>query len=220
MTEKDEVLATFRIRSSDWKDFQAIAKAAGTNATRALLEFIAWYRSGNRISQSDDRNIDNLEKLIDARINAISASKPQKLQTNLYKNIDTRVSELESKVSNIEINLDKIIDKLEAQKQPANEVALAWYKKVEVEMQQLESENQILRERNQNLEKEVSRLTKVNNDEATLQQMRDRVLKTLTAGKGKVATTSPQYKAAAKALDRFVDELRKSTPVSTQQNLQ
>lgn len=45
--------------------------------------------------------------------------------------------------------------------------------------------------------------------------MRDRVLKTLTSGKGKVATTSPQYKTAARALDKFISELRESAPTST-----
>jgi len=52
-------------------------------------------------------------------------------------------------------------------------------------------------------------------DQPFLLAVRDRVLKSLTSGKGKVASTSPQFKTAAKALDRFILELRESTPVST-----
>ena len=51
-------------------------------------------------------------------------------------------------------------------------------------------------------------------DQPFLLAVRDRVLKSLT-GKGKIGTFSPQYKFAAKALDRFILELRESTPVST-----
>ena len=47
-----------------------------------------------------------------------------------------------------------------------------------------------------------------------LQSVRNQILKSLVTGKGKVATTSPQYKTAAKVLDRFVEELQKSIPVS------
>lgn len=59
----------------------------------------------------------------------------------------------------------------------------------------------------------------MSNDAATqsppdYQAMRDRVLKTLVTGRGKVATVSPQYKTAARAMDRFIEEL-KSTPIST-----
>jgi hypothetical protein len=48
-----------------------------------------------------------------------------------------------------------------------------------------------------------------------LQLVRDRILKSLITGRSNVATTSPQYKAAAKVLDRFVEELQKSIPCST-----
>ena len=47
-----------------------------------------------------------------------------------------------------------------------------------------------------------------------LQSIRSSILKSLTTGRSKVATTSPQYKAAAKVLDRFVEELQKSIPSS------
>ena len=47
-----------------------------------------------------------------------------------------------------------------------------------------------------------------------LQSVRSSILKSLITGRSKVATTSPQYKTAARALDRFVEELQKSIPVS------
>ena len=34
--------------------------------------------------------------------------------------------------------------------------------------------------------------------------VRDSVLKSLTSGKGKIATTSPQYRTTSKALDKFI----------------
>jgi hypothetical protein len=40
-----------------------------------------------------------------------------------------------------------------------------------------------------------------------LQAIRSRILKSLTQGKNKVATTPPQYKTAAKVLDKFISEL-------------
>jgi len=52
-----------------------------------------------------------------------------------------------------------------------------------------------------------------------LQAIRSRILKSLTQGKNKVATTPPQYKTAAKVLDKFISELvaysGESTPLST-----
>ena len=47
-------------------------------------------------------------------------------------------------------------------------------------------------------------------EQTNLVEMRDRILKTLTYGKRKVATTSPQYKTAAVALDKFILALRES----------
>lgn len=44
-------------------------------------------------------------------------------------------------------------------------------------------------------------------DPVDYEAIRDRVLKSLTTGRGSFASTSPQYKAAAKVLDRFIAEL-------------
>jgi hypothetical protein len=47
-----------------------------------------------------------------------------------------------------------------------------------------------------------------------------RVLKSLTVGRRAVGTTSSQFKSAVKTLDRFIEELQKSTPVSTPESTQ
>ncbi|MHC5823185.1 MAG: hypothetical protein ACYT04_46970 [Nostoc sp.] len=39
------------------------------------------------------------------------------------------------------------------------------------------------------------------------QEIRDRVLKSLTTGRGSFASTSPQYRAASRALDRFIAQI-------------
>ena len=89
---------------------------------------------------------------------------------------------------------------------------------LKAQIEQLQSENESLKQQNQELQQELS------NRGATpapqlpdLYLIRDRILKslTLTVGKGKVASTSPQYKTAARALDRFILELRESTSAST-----
>ena len=51
-------------------------------------------------------------------------------------------------------------------------------------------------------------------DKRSLLAARDRILKSLITGRSKVASTSPQYKTAAKVLDKFIEEVQKSTPVS------
>ena len=87
---------------------------------------------------------------------------------------------------------------------------------LKAQIEQLQSENESLKQQNQELQQELSNLAAP--DVLPLpdyEAVRDRVLRTLTSGKGKVATTSPQYKTAARALDRFILELRESTPTST-----
>lgn len=39
------------------------------------------------------------------------------------------------------------------------------------------------------------------------QIIRDRILKSLTTGRGRIAPSAPQYKSAVKALDRFIAEI-------------
>jgi hypothetical protein len=41
------------------------------------------------------------------------------------------------------------------------------------------------------------------------QGVRDRVLKSFTTGRGRIAPSAPQYRAAAKALDKFIVELER-----------
>ncbi|MCW5319349.1 hypothetical protein GTQ43_39020 [Nostoc sp. KVJ3] len=40
------------------------------------------------------------------------------------------------------------------------------------------------------------------------QTIRDRILKSLITGRGRIATSAPQYKSAVKALDRFIAEIQ------------
>ena len=86
---------------------------------------------------------------------------------------------------------------------------------LKAQIEQLQSENESLKQQNQELQQELSNVAVT----PTLQlpdyeAVRSSVLRTLTSGKGKVASTSPQYKTAARALDRFILELRESTPAS------
>ena len=85
---------------------------------------------------------------------------------------------------------------------------------LKAQIEELQSENEALKQQNQELQRSLSDIA-VTPPIPDLYPIRDRVLKTLTSGKGKVATTSPQYKTAARALDRFILELRESTPAST-----
>ncbi|MHC5725592.1 MAG: hypothetical protein ACYT04_32465 [Nostoc sp.] len=44
-------------------------------------------------------------------------------------------------------------------------------------------------------------------DSEALRRSADRVLKSLTTGRGSFASTSPQYRAASRALDRFIAQI-------------
>jgi len=68
------------------------------------------------------------------------------------------------------------------------------------QIEALLAENQELRERLNNKEAQERAATPL----PDLQVIRSRILKSLTEGKNKVATTSPQYKTAAKVLDKFI----------------
>ncbi len=85
---------------------------------------------------------------------------------------------------------------------------------LQAQIEELIRENEALKQQNQELQQQLSNLaaTPLIPD---YEVVRDRILKTLTSGKGKVASTSPQYKTAARALDRFIEELRESAPAST-----
>ena len=84
---------------------------------------------------------------------------------------------------------------------------------LKAQIEQLQSENESLKQQNLELQQQLSNLaaTPLIPD---YEVVRSSILKSLITGKGKVATTSPQYKTAARALDRFISELRESTPLS------
>lgn len=48
-------------------------------------------------------------------------------------------------------------------------------------------------------------------DRPDYQAVRDRILKSLTTGRGRIATSAPQYKSAVKVLDRFISEIQGDT---------
>ena len=86
---------------------------------------------------------------------------------------------------------------------------------LKAQIEELLRENESLKQQNQQLQQELSNAVAPDVPQPDYEAVRDRVLRTLTSGKGKVATTSPQYKTAGRALDRFIEELRKSAPAST-----
>ena len=270
MAPLDKFLATFRINQDEWKDFMAQAKAEGKSASAVLVDFIQWYRTGNRIaadtkSSTNQSNLtvliderilaklnqletlgsqthtDNLDTILDKRDRHLESRLLSILETMLEAKLDDKLEELQGNLSHIELSLDRRIEKLslsqEAAQQPVELEARCYCVQVEVEtMDQQEreqllaqisallAENESLKQQNQELQHSLNNLEsssapqlpdyEVVRDKRSLLAARDRVLKSLT-GKGKIGTFSPQYKFAAKALDRFILELRESTPVST-----
>jgi len=154
MADKDKFLATFRIDQAEWKDFMAQAKTEGSSASAVLVDFIQWYRAGNRIAADtkSSTNLDNLENIIDERILAKlneletkgSQPHPDYLDKNLYKRetnleyrilsiletmLEAKLEELQGNIRHIEFTIDSRIDKLEqtqeAAQQPVGTEALA-----------------------------------------------------------------------------------------------
>ena len=146
MADKDKFLATFRINQDEWKDFMAQAKAEGKSASAVLVDFIQWYRTGNRISADtkSSTSLDNLDSLIDERIkaklNELETLDSQPRQNNLDTILDERdrrvesrllsiletmledlLEELQGNITSIEYALDNRIDKLEQAQQPVQE---------------------------------------------------------------------------------------------------
>ncbi|KYC43482.1 hypothetical protein WA1_10475 [Scytonema hofmannii PCC 7110] len=232
MAMDNKFLATFRINQEEWKDFMAQAKAEGSSASAVLVDFIRWYRSGNRIAADTKRSthLDNLDSIIDPRIEARIQAQ-QQLPDNLDKFLDERdrnlelrlvqileekLEELQGNLRNLESALDSRIEQLEqlqkpAQQQPKEE-AMQENEQLLAQIAALKVENQELLMRLNNLEVQERTATPL----PDLQAIRDRILKSLTQGKNKVATTSPQYKTAVKVLDKFIAELVASTVESTQ----
>jgi hypothetical protein len=79
-------------------------------------------------------------------------------------------------------------------------------------IEQLRSDNEALVHKNQELQQELGNAA-ATPEPPDYKAVRDRVLKSLT-GRGRIATTSPQYKTAVKALDKFIEELNKEKSAS------
>ena len=151
MADKDKFLATFRINQEEWKDFMAQAKAEGKSASAVLVDFISWYRTGNRIA-ADTKSSTNLDLLIDERIlaklneletldsqphsdnlDAILDERNRRvesrllsiLETMLETKLDDKLEELQGNITSIEYALDSRIYKLELAQQPVGMEALA-----------------------------------------------------------------------------------------------
>ncbi|MBR8840189.1 MAG: hypothetical protein DSM106950_40915 [Stigonema ocellatum SAG 48.90 = DSM 106950] len=141
MVDKDKFLATFRIDQDEWKDFMAQAKAEGKSASAVLVDFICWYRTGNRIAlyTKSSTNLSNLDSLIDERIEAklnelkTLDSQPHDhildtildvrdrrvesrllsiLETMLEAKLDDKLEELQGNIRHIELSLSKRIETL------------------------------------------------------------------------------------------------------------
>lgn len=93
----------------------------------------------------------------------------------------------------------------------------------QIENQQQELDNAVqeqdrLKHKNQELQQELNNLLATRTaPPPDYEAVRSRVLKSLTQGRGKgtFASTSPQFKAASRALDLFISELKAYTPMST-----
>ena len=147
MADKDKFLATFRIDQAEWKDFMAQAKAEGKSASAVLVDFIQWYRAGNRIT-ADTKSSRNLDSLIDERIKAklneletldsqphssnldtILDERDRRVESRLLSILETmledKLEELQGNIRHIEFALDNRIYKLEQAQQPVGMEALA-----------------------------------------------------------------------------------------------
>ena len=147
MADKDKFLATFRIDQEEWKDFMVQAKAEGKSASAVLVDFIQWYRTGNRISADTKSSInldsmiderilaklneletldsqprsDNLDAILDERDRRVESRLLSILETMLEDKLDDKLEELQGNIRHIEYALDNCIDKLEQAQQPAQQ---------------------------------------------------------------------------------------------------
>ena len=150
MADKDKFLATFRIDQDEWKDFMAQAKAEGKSASAVLVDFICWYRAGNRIAADttpytnlnnltvliDERILaklneletldsqphsDNLDAILDERDRRVESRLLSILETMLEDKLDDKLEELQGNIRHIEYALDNRREKLEQAQQPVQE---------------------------------------------------------------------------------------------------
>ncbi len=120
MADKDKFLATFRIDQAEWKDFMAQAKAEGKSASAVLVDFISWYRTGNRIAADTKSsiNLGNLDEIIDKRIlaklNELETKGSQPHSDNLDTILDERDRRVESRLLSIlETMLEDLLEELQ-----------------------------------------------------------------------------------------------------------
>lgn len=135
--------------------------------------------------------------------------------STLLAEVDKRIAEqlvpIHEKLNQLEgayrLSVDNV-DKVDKPRQQENSQLI----------EQLRSDNEALVHQNQELQQELSNAA--TQSPPDYKAVRDRILKSLLSGRGRIATTSPQYKTAVKTLDRFIEELQKSAPVSTPESTQ
>jgi len=129
--------------------------------------------------------------------------------STLLAEVDNRIAEqlapIQEKLNQLEaayrLSVD-IVDKVDTPRQQENSQFI----------EQLRSDNEALVHKNQELQQELGNAA-ATPEPPDYKAVRDRILKSLT-GRGRIATTSPQYKTAVKALDKFIEELNKEKSAS------
>jgi len=128
--------------------------------------------------------------------------------STLLTEVDNRIAEqlapIHEKLNQLEAAYRLSADNVDTPRQQENSQLI----------EQLRSENEVLVHQNQELQQELSNAATP--EPPDYKVVRDRVLKSLTSGRGKLATTSPQYKTAVKALDKFIEELNTEKSASTE----
>lgn len=146
MAGKDDKLATFRIDSQKWERFKNWASSNNSSASAVLLNLIDRCLAGEITASSTtpNANVDNLDSLIDERIEVRLQSLEQPhplnldtildererhlesrllsiLETMLEAKLDNKLEELQGNIRNIEFVLDERIEKLELSQKPEQE---------------------------------------------------------------------------------------------------
>jgi len=105
-------LATFRIDSQAWDEFQALARKHGQSASALLVGFVESTLAGLSIEDKNTDNLDNLDKL-DKRIDNLDARIDEYIN-NLDNCIDARIDEYIDNLDKRVTHLDKRIDYIDS----------------------------------------------------------------------------------------------------------
>lgn len=86
----EKTLGTFRIEPEKWERFKALASSSGTSASAVILQFIDNCLDSNNILSTTEgnANLDNLESLIDARIDASLATRLDEMRSQFEAQLE------------------------------------------------------------------------------------------------------------------------------------